>query len=173
MGNFLYIIVGGANNKLLIMIEKRICKICSQEKDITLFALSRKSVIDSKQFYKMTCKSCDNTLKYKTRKSSKDYYNKRKARYILKKDKILLRGKITRLKRLYNLSFEDIENMKSDQDNKCAICNKEKPLVIDHCHKSGKVRKLLCNHCNTGIGSLMDDPEILRRAIQYILEHKL
>lgn len=39
---------------------------------------------------------------------------------------------------------------------------------IDHCHKTGKVRGLLCKTCNTGIGHLKDDPNILRSAINYL-----
>tara|TARA_R100000734_G_C3296771_1_gene87850 strand:- start:593 stop:1024 length:432 start_codon:yes stop_codon:yes gene_type:complete len=45
-------------------------------------------------------------------------------------------------------------------------------LNIDHCHKTGKVGKLLCNRCNTALGFLQDSPELLRRSIQYIKENR-
>lgn len=63
------------------------------------------------------------------------------------------------------------------QHNKCAICgNKETKklhgkvvsLAVDHCHKTGKVRGLLCQNCNHGIGMLKDDPKLLKNAIIYL-----
>jgi hypothetical protein len=57
------------------------------------------------------------------------------------------------------------------QNGVCAICHghaNELTLVIDHCHFTGIKRGLLCSECNKGIGFLKDDPEILRRALEYI-----
>ena len=72
--------------------------------------------------------------------------------------------------------------MKKKQKGKCAICGKKetrlsnqgkvRDLNIDHCHKKKKVRGLLCVACNVGMGQLKDDPELLRRAADY-LEGKL
>lgn len=62
----------------------------------------------------------------------------------------------------------------SRQNGVCAICGKTntggKRLFIDHDHKSGAVRGLLCTHCNTGIGMFGDDREILAAAISYLIE---
>ena len=60
--------------------------------------------------------------------------------------------------------------MLADQDGKCAICTKPFPgrIAIDHDHRTGRVRGLLCTSCNTGIGKLGDDPELLLRAISYL-----
>ena len=60
------------------------------------------------------------------------------------------------------------------QDGKCAICGttdtgKMSRFHIDHCHDTGIVRGLLCGPCNTGIGQLKHDPEILRAAIKYLI----
>lgn len=68
------------------------------------------------------------------------------------------------------------------QDHKCAICHipaADAPkvgayrswigLVVDHNHKTGEVRGLLCQHCNLGIGKLQDDPMIVGRALKYLL----
>ncbi len=61
------------------------------------------------------------------------------------------------------------EQMLADQDGKCAICKDvmARPC-IDHCHKTNRVRGLLCHSCNAGIGALRDDPEIMGRAIEYV-----
>ena len=76
------------------------------------------------------------------------------------------------LKCKYGVSLEAYDAMLKSQDGSCAICGgqnqMDKPLAVDHCHKTGKVRGLLCYQCNVGIGNLRDDPNILRLAIRYI-----
>lgn len=57
------------------------------------------------------------------------------------------------------------------QGGKCKICCAAAPLHVDHCHTTGKIRGLLCNGCNSGIGFLKDDMDILARAINYLAEH--
>lgn len=58
------------------------------------------------------------------------------------------------------------------QQHRCAICRTDEPgrknWSIDHCHATGRVRGLLCNHCNTAIGLMRDDPAALRAAIDYL-----
>lgn len=68
----------------------------------------------------------------------------------------------------YGLSLEDFAALKADQESRCAICNFEVELVVDHDHESGLVRGLLCKSCNTGIGMFRDNPDFLRSAISYL-----
>jgi hypothetical protein len=81
------------------------------------------------------------------------------------------------LKKHFGITIQDYEKMSKAQDNKCGICNREESfgrkgvtyrLAVDHCHKTGKIRGLLCNSCNKAIGSLRDDPEIIRKAADYV-----
>ena len=51
----------------------------------------------------------------------------------------------------------------------CVICGACCKLVVDHDHKSGKIRGLLCSHCNRGLGHFRDDPELLEFARMYLL----
>ena len=50
----------------------------------------------------------------------------------------------------------------------CVICGSEGALVVDHDHVTGKVRGMLCNHCNRGLGHFRDDPVLLEFAAQYL-----
>lgn len=67
------------------------------------------------------------------------------------------------------------------QNGVCAICakpetatrgGKPKALAVDHCHMTGKVRELLCSACNTAIGKMKEDRNILLSAIRYLDKHK-
>ena len=53
----------------------------------------------------------------------------------------------------------------------CVICGSEEELVVDHCHKTNKIRGMLCNHCNRGLGHFRDDPELLEFARIYLLSN--
>jgi hypothetical protein len=50
----------------------------------------------------------------------------------------------------------------------CVICGINEKLVVDHDHKTGEVRGMLCNHCNRGLGHFKDDPMLLEFAAQYL-----
>lgn len=77
------------------------------------------------------------------------------------------------LKRFFNLTIEDYDNMVKEQKGLCKICNnppdtKHNKLYVDHCHNTKKIRGLLCHGCNAGIGLLKDNTDILRKAIEYL-----
>lgn len=73
----------------------------------------------------------------------------------------------------YGITVEQYNQMFVDQNGLCKICknpkgSNEKNLSIDHCHTTGKVRGLLCNKCNAGLGFFKDDISILTEAIKYL-----
>jgi len=71
-------------------------------------------------------------------------------------------------KKKYNMTYDQYIIMADDQNHLCAICKKLKKLVVDHNHKTGKVRGLLCTQCNAGIGMLHEATNILQNAIEYL-----
>jgi len=56
------------------------------------------------------------------------------------------------------------------QHTHCELCGREAPPYVDHSHRTGQFRGLLCNTCNTGLGMLKEDPVLLKKAIRYLLE---
>lgn len=77
----------------------------------------------------------------------------------------------TRLLGRYGITPEELDSMLTKADNKCELCSKVfsgREPHVDHNHTTGKVRGLLCNSCNTGLGHFKEDPELLRKAISYI-----
>lgn len=78
------------------------------------------------------------------------------------------------LRRTYGVTQTDYNNMMRLQNSACKIC-KEKPLsklCVDHDHKTGKVRGLLCHSCNNSLGLLKESISVLQSMIQYIEENK-
>jgi len=82
------------------------------------------------------------------------------------------------LKTSFGITVEDFELMVDRQDNKCAICGLKGEesvfgtLCVDHNHHTGKIRELLCTHCNAAIGQLKESPKIMAAAIAYIEKHE-
>ena len=81
----------------------------------------------------------------------------------------------------YGLTVEQHDEMLAAQNGLCAICGKPpnpngvraaSRLHADHDHVTGKVRALLCNSCNNGIGRFRDDPALLHAAAEYIERHR-
>ena len=107
---------------------------------------------------------------HKTREGRQAYQNAyRKLRPHIEKGRALRES--------FGLSLEQYQEMHDRQDGKCAICGqpetqlrdgKVKALAVDHCHSTGRIRGLLCSDCNTGIGKLKEDVEILQSAIRYL-----
>jgi hypothetical protein len=119
------------------------CKDCQEVLPLSDFSEYTK---DNRRWYASYCKSC-----------------------------VRVRSRSSDLKKRYGLTVDEFEEMLKQQDYKCGICSDDltsgRFTHVDHCHSSGKVRKLLCPRCNTGIGKFKDDVELLRKAIDYLNEH--
>lgn len=122
---------------------------------------------------------------------AKIYENKqerRRAHYLRHRERLLEKSRVWRennrgrmqeynrrvqLRRFYGMTVEEFNEMLVAQDGACGICVRplERGLKthVDHSHKTGLVRGLLCDACNVGLGRFKDDPEVLRRAIDYLL----
>ena len=84
-----------------------------------------------------------------------------------------LRQRKKELKRKYGITLEQYNQMFADQNGNCGICKRNQSeftiaLCVDHCHATGAVRGLLCMGCNTALGHLNDDPELVQSALNYL-----
>ena len=85
--------------------------------------------------------------------------------------------KLLRIKRIYGIEPEQYIKMKEEQQDKCAVCGVEekhngKRLAVDHCHKTGTIRKLLCHRCNAALGLVDENISILTGLILYLRENE-
>lgn len=103
--------------------------------------------------------------------------NKQRDRYPSRMD----REKDSSLKRKYGITLVDYKNILSDQGDVCAICgetnpdcgavafgNKRRHFDVDHCHKTGYVRGILCTNCNKVIGMFKDNPDRFLATYKYL-----
>lgn len=106
------------------------------------------------------CYSADNARERLTvhGNSGKDNYHYHREMHLLRK---------------YNLPYDEYFAMIEAQDNQCAICDYEfgqkvGDIKVDHCHATGRVRGLLCDKCNRGLGYFDDDQDRLVNASKYL-----
>jgi len=76
------------------------------------------------------------------------------------------------LKNKYGISIEDYKEIHKAQDGRCCICEEKTELVVDHDHKTGKVRGLLCQPCNRSLGFMKENVRSLENAIRYLKDNK-
>jgi len=72
----------------------------------------------------------------------------------------------------FGMTVEDYDRLLAEQGGVCAICgglpSRTKHLHVDHCHETNRLRGLLCDACNLGLGKFKDSPETLERAAAYL-----
>lgn len=129
-------------------LKARTCNTCGEYKQPDEFhVISHKGSAHGVQVYK-TCKSCE-----KTRKLDNHLQN------------------------TYGITLADFNRMNEEQNGKCFLCGnppsgKSERLVVDHCHTTGSVRKLLCVTCNVQLAKFEADPSFADRIMQYLSDHR-
>lgn len=144
--------------------QHKTCCVCGERKHFNDF-YNFKNKSDNKSY---RCKLCDDKArkKWSSTNPQKAYES--------------MRGR--NLKARFGISLDDYKKMLEKQEGKCAICGvtenntigerKDWSFAVDHDHETGKIRGLLCNNCNRGLGLLKDNIELLRKAASYVEEHK-
>lgn len=109
--------------------------------------------------YKSYCKMCASSRAVKFKKSKSSDY-----------------AKNNRLKDAYGITLEQYNQMFLEQEGCCYVCKKHQSLFkrslhVDHDHRTGKVRALLCQKCNSALGLVDDNVEVLEALISYLSIH--
>lgn len=155
--------------------SNKICWVCKTEKDKSEFFKDKHNTKDGLQG---KCKPCNT-------KHTKKWFseNKERTRFLNKRWQKSHPNNIksTILKSTFGITLEQYKILLKNQDGKCAIClnlettknraGKIQALCVDHNHQTGKIRALLCNNCNRGIGYLKDNSEIIMNAYNYLKKH--
>lgn len=143
--------------------ELKTCSACLQVKSIGDFYLqSRNPSHPSYNKPHSKCKSC--VIKRNGEYQRKNYDPEKYRRW--------------RLWKVFGITPEDYDRMLAEQDGQCAICRRPPQggrwnvLAIDHCHRTGRVRGLLCSPCNKGVGAFQDNVSSLRKAADYVLRDR-
>lgn len=102
------------------------------------------------------CSGCE-AERYKEERDKR--LAKAKASYHKNPERARNRG----LKKRYGITLTEFDSLLASQGHKCAMCGTSEPggmgtFHVDHCHRTGKIRALLCTKCNVGLGALGDDP---------------
>lgn len=174
--------------------QTKICLVCRQEKSTTLFHKAKKEK-DGLQYSCIECSKKYHAKRYieqkeKINKQTKKYKEENKekmyaASLLWKKnnpDKLKKYQRVSNLRKNFGISMEKYEQMLSDQNGLCAICknpetfihhqtNEPARLSVDHCHKTNKIRQLLCRKCNNAIGLFKEDVKVIQNAINYLEAH--
>ena len=172
----------------------KICLKCNISKNENDFRL-RHFPKQGKKYRLNTCKSCEikyNLERYHRIKSTDLYKEIRERRKIATqksgyhKKRYAVWGRNYQLYKKFGITELDYKRMLKTQKGVCAICGcaetklvncstkqkKVKPLSVDHNHKTGQIRELLCDNCNNGIARFGENVEYMANAISYIEKHK-
>lgn len=135
-------------------VEQKKCIKCLETKTLTEFQAAKQY----KDGRRNTCTKCRNAQLQEWKRNNPE---KRKAA-----------SRRNDLKRKYGITIEEYAEILIRQGSGCAICGNPCEtrgiLAVDHNHLTNKVRGLLCFEHNTGIGKFSDNPELLRRAAEYL-----
>jgi protein-arginine kinase activator protein McsA len=142
----------------------KFCKKCNQQTAVAEFHVNR-SRKDGRAHWCAECNKKRGRAYYEQNKSKLQEY----SRLIKQSPEGKTRSRNNYLKRSYKLTSIEYDAMKADQENKCKICGLfTTSFHIDHDHTTNKIRGLLCNHCNQGLGHFRDSIPSLISAISYL-----
>jgi hypothetical protein len=156
-------------NEVFKSFTHKICNICHMEKQVEEFWITKPRNNRNISFrYAAACKPCDKARQIKYRLE-----NKIRLRTIAKqwafrnKEKVKGYQRTSHL-RSYGLTTEKLELMRKKQKEKCLICENKRRLVIDHCHKTLRVRGLLCLRCNMLVGMIEAHRPVYKNMKRYL-----
>ncbi len=135
------------------------CNICHASKPLDAFSALKKGA-DGRH---PACKACRS-------EQSRARYNSNRHE-ILERRREWRRESGAYRRQAYGLSKEEFTSLVAAQNGRCAICFEVpagRGFHVDHCHRTGRIRGLLCRGCNLALGNMKDDPVRLVKAADYL-----
>lgn len=171
----------------MVIIENPQMKLCPRCKNV----LSKRQFFSentSKDGVSFACRRCESKRKKEARLNNPELVEKHRANgrrwYKNNKEHKNAQNKAWKennpnkfregnLKSRFGITIQDFNNQLVVQKNRCAVCGIHADeltyyLSVDHCHKTGALRGLLCKKCNLGLGHFNDDIKILKAAVFYL-----
>ena len=153
----------------------RVCSYCGESKDESEYYSLTQKKKDGSNYLFGECKVCHNTGTLgKYHKKTKEEKLERSRRNREQMGRAYFQN--WRLVNDYGITLEEFHQRVDEQNHQCYICDKtfesKKDTRVDHDHATGRVRKILCHNCNSMLGHAKENIETLRKAIEYIREHK-
>lgn len=131
------------------------CSYCNELKPVNEFSKNNTPRSRLGWTYRSWCIECNKLSCRKYSVGNRDKRNDRLKKYRkTHPEKMKIIDRRRSLKRKYGITIDDYNKMFIEQNGKCFICGLEKKLVVDHDHKTGEIRKLLCHGCNTVLGKI-------------------
>ena len=149
------------------MSTSKICTKCDKEKSLDDFARDRKGILGRHS----QCKACEK--KARLDKGEGAHAARQKVWRENNQEHYRTYARLWSYKKLgIKITEKEYKELLKKQGNSCALCGNPPPaarvLCLDHDHKTGKVRGLLCNDCNIALGKFRDNVETLGKAIVYL-----
>lgn len=152
------------------MITTKVCIECGVEKPLEEFRLDNRGKFGRRT----TCKVCHSNYSNIWHKKHREESTRATTSWRRNNPEKVKKQRLSFQLKKYGLTIDQYEKMLLLQNNKCKICKTSKPggrmtrFAVDHDKITGKVRGLLCDKCNLGIGFLNHDVGVLRGAIEYL-----
>lgn len=153
-----------------VKLRQKKCRKCGKTKSSSKFHVRSINHKTKKIYLQSQCKFCVNRMRLEKHHAKLNGPDSDAYRATLQKRRDISKEYYAeyRIEKRYGITLEEKLRLENLQKGKCYICKKKKKLVIDHCHKTGVVRKLLCTQCNSAIGFAGENIKVLQEMIKYL-----
>ncbi len=163
-------------------LEAKKCATCREHKPISEFS-KRKRITSQGEvsYFRSACRPCEAVAGREWRLLNPIKSRKATTRWRENnQEKVSRQDRNHHFQRSFGLTIEDVDRMIEQQEGKCANIGCRRTLSrgrktdsahLDHDHKTGKVRAVLCQACNVALGRLREDPNVIAGLLEYLREH--
>lgn len=155
-------------------IKTKYCRGC--QRDLPILTEFRTRPVKGSELRKprSRCKECEAKGGTAYRQRNPEKVKKARQTYIVKNHDRVKKWAIRSTWKRRGYNPDEVESFIASRPTECEICGEGaiyKALALDHCHTTNRLRGVLCENCNSGLGRFKDDPTLLRKAAGYLETH--